>query len=377
MIEIHHIVKGDGGLAGHSHPSRSAASGIEDARGLAGTVTNEEGFLFLGTDTTGKLTGNIGLQIKGRVVQELIRNLHHGGQLVGRNGHLTEGIVILGERALLVDPRSLALGRDDGNLTVTGVGLDDGSQGAEKVLLLQTLNESAFKLVGHQVAAFGVGTDLQGVAHIIEVLLAHSIPECLTIFIGGTAGLFLAAHSCAGLIGDGAAGGLGQLKVNRSLTLQPVDLFAERHHIGLHLVIGGGILRREQAVAATLGVEECLSSFPRLCALLTQFQNFVHCIFPPITYFKSSSRLSSWSMGVFFSGLGGMSFESRELVTAMRENMMASGLSCSWVSSPWPAGESKRMPSAKPNSTAFVALNQLSASIRCEILARLRLVLIS
>lgn len=74
-------------------------------------------------------------------------------------------------------------------------------------------------------------------------------------------------------------------------------------------------------------------------------------------------RFSNCSIGTFASGFFGISFVRREFVTAVREKISPSASSS--VSSP-----SCRMPSAKPSSTAFFALNHDSASMRCEILLR-------
>ena len=86
--------------------------------------------------------------------------------------------------------------------------------------------------------------------------------------------LLLGNH--AGALGDGLAHGLVQLAVDGGLTFEPFDLPAEIDHVGLHFVVGRGVLGREHAVCAALAVEERFGGVPRLGALFAQFKNLVH-----------------------------------------------------------------------------------------------------
>ena len=79
-----------------------------------------------------------------------------------------------------------------------------------------------------------------------------------------------------GARGEGLAHGLAQFAVNGGLTLKALNLPAEIDHVGLHPVVGGGVLGRHHAVRAALAVEERFGGVPRLCALFAQFKNLVH-----------------------------------------------------------------------------------------------------
>lgn len=104
---------------------------------------------------------------------------------------------------------------------------------------------------------------------------AHGAPESGLVFVGRAASLALVADR-AGTLGDGFAQGLVQLAVDGGLTFEPFDLLAEIDHVGLHFVVGRGVLGGEHAVRAALAVEERFGGVPRLGALFAQFKNLVH-----------------------------------------------------------------------------------------------------
>ena len=164
---------------------------------------------------------------------------------------------------------------DDGNLTLAAGGLNDGGKGAEEVLILQGLNECFLKLVRHEVATLGVRADSERVGHVVVVLLADAVPECLFIGIGSAAG-FLLARVITRQVGERRRSRLCKLRVDGGLLFQTFDFLAEVHHIGFHFVIGRGILGGDQAVRATLGVEKRFRRFPRLRSLFSEFKNLIH-----------------------------------------------------------------------------------------------------
>ena len=119
----------------------------KDAQRPARTVAGKER-LFLGSaDAAGKLAGDVGRQIEYGIVEQFLRHLDHRGELVRADGDLTEGIVALGVGGLLVNPRSRALGGDDGNLAVAGRRMDHMGKLTEDVLFLQRLDECALVFV--------------------------------------------------------------------------------------------------------------------------------------------------------------------------------------------------------------------------------------
>ena len=104
---------------------------------------------------------------------------------------------------------------------------------------------------------------------------AHGAPEGRLVFVRGGAGLALISTGF-GARGEGLAHGLAQFAVDGGLTLKALDLPAEIDHVGLHPVVGGGVLGRHHAVRAALAVEERFGGVPRLGALFAQFKNLVH-----------------------------------------------------------------------------------------------------
>ena len=147
---------------------------------------------------------------------------------------------------------------------------------AEDVLFFERFNERALVLVRREIAALRFHADLQGVDHLVRHGLgAHGAPEGRFVFVGGAPGLALIGVR-AGALGDGFAHGLAQFAVDSGLTLKALNLPAEIDHIGLHAVVGGGVLSGEHPVVAALAVEERFGGVPRLGALFAQFKNLVH-----------------------------------------------------------------------------------------------------
>ena len=146
------------------------------------------------------------------------------------------------------------------------------SQGTENVLLLQCLNKRALKFIRHQIAALRIRTNLQGVQNFVGGHLApHSVPKGAAVFRRGPACLFLTGRSRR-LARQRGIDRFGKLRVQRGLSLQAINLFAEVYYIGFHLFIGGHILSGQQAIGPALGIQKSLSSFPRLSPFLTQLQ---------------------------------------------------------------------------------------------------------
>ena len=173
----------------------------------------------------------------------------------------------------------------DGDLAVAAGGLDDLSQAAEHIFLLQSLHQGTLILVRHQVTALAVGAFLQGVANFVGVALqTHGVPEVPLVLIGSAA-LLLGLLVAGGLAGDGLADRLVQLGVQSFAALHPGDLLAQVGDILLHAGVGGVILGGQGALVGAVGVQESLGGVPGLGALLTQFQNS-HGSFPPLMFQK-------------------------------------------------------------------------------------------
>ena len=132
------------------------------------------------------------------------------------------------------------------------------------------------KLVRHQIPALGIRPHLQGILHVIKILPPHGIPERLFIPIRRPAFLLFAVRIVVRLIRDRLGDRLIQLRVNRRLPFQPLNLLPQIHNLLLHLLIGSRILRRQQTVPAPLAVQKRLCRLPCLRTLLPQLQNLLH-----------------------------------------------------------------------------------------------------
>jgi hypothetical protein len=97
-----------------------------------------------------------------------------------------------------------------------------------------------------------------------------AFPEGSFVLVTGPAG-FILRVGLPGLIGNRCIDGLIKLRVQCLLTLQPIDFFAEIHHIGFHLFIGGNVLGGKEPVSAALAVQKGFSGIPGFGSFLTQF----------------------------------------------------------------------------------------------------------
>ena len=204
-------------------------------RGRAGAV--DEGILFRITETHTKALRDMGSDVEGGVVQQLVGNLDHTAELVGRQRLLCKAHVRFLNGSALLDPgRGTGIGRDR-NRAGAGIGVDGLGQRAEDVVLFQRLNQLMLKLIRDSEAAVLVHTDRQRITHFQRVVAAHHIPECLVVLgsRGRTDLCILLAHLRISMHRRG--GGSGQLGVHFHLVLQPLDLIAQGLHIRSHLVV--------------------------------------------------------------------------------------------------------------------------------------------
>ena len=170
------------------------------------------------------------------------------------------------------------MGSHNRDLPVTGTGLDDGAQGTEDIFLLKTLHQGALVLIRHEIATLGVSADLQGVhdGRAGRAVPDHA-PEGIPVLIRGAA--LLLSSGSGGTGNQRRGGGLIHLTVDRGLTLQTLDFFAEGNHIGLHLFIGGVVFSGDHAVFTAMAVQEGLGLVPQVSALFTQSKNLIHSVF--------------------------------------------------------------------------------------------------
>ncbi len=221
--QVHHIVKRDTGSR-RGHSVRSPARGIKNTRRLALPVPGKERLFLLRPDPAPELLGNIRLQVKHTVIQKLIRHFQHRRHLVRPDGNLPERIIRLRVSPFLVNPGSRPLRGSHRNLPVPAGSPDHRGDTPEKVLFLQSLHQRMLKLVRHQIPALGIRPHLQGILHVIKILPPHGIPERLFIPIRRPAFLLFAVRIVVRLIRDRLGDRLIQLRVNRRLPFQPLNL---------------------------------------------------------------------------------------------------------------------------------------------------------
>ena len=74
MEQIHQFVSGDGSSGSGSNTNLCATRICQDAEGLAIAVTQEEGLFLTSADTAGKLTRDVGFQVKDAVAKQFLGN---------------------------------------------------------------------------------------------------------------------------------------------------------------------------------------------------------------------------------------------------------------------------------------------------------------
>ena len=141
MLHVDELVSGDGGGGSGGHPGLRAKGGMEQADGLVRAVTGDDGLFLSGAGAADELLRDVSRDVEGGVVEQLTADADHGGKLVRGQGHLAEGVVGLGDGLLLVDPGTGAVRGHDGDLVLTGAGLDDVHQAAHDVLFHEAVDE--------------------------------------------------------------------------------------------------------------------------------------------------------------------------------------------------------------------------------------------
>ena len=196
------------------------------------------------------------------------------------DGDLTESVVGLRNLAFLFNPAGSAVAGYNGNLAVTGLGADDGAQGAQLVFFCQRLNKRALVLVGTEEAALGVGADLQGVVQqMMTAAVADHIPERLLVLIGRTT--HPAGRRLLGTGSQRARGGIVHLAIHLLGALHALDGMAEVDNLLLHTLVLLGILGAHYAVLVGMFVQKRLGTVPGFGALLAHFKNLAHVRIPP------------------------------------------------------------------------------------------------
>ena len=97
----------------------AAALGGEDAEGLAGAGTVEEGVFLCVAQRLAELLQQVVLQTEGIVIQQLFGDLHANMELVGIQNDLIEGGITEGQFAAFLDPCCSGLGACDVDLMRT------------------------------------------------------------------------------------------------------------------------------------------------------------------------------------------------------------------------------------------------------------------
>ena len=93
MEQIHQFICGDGGSRSGSNTDLCATCISQDAERLTVAVTQEEGLFLTSANTAGKLTGNVGFEVKDAVAEQFLGNLDGSTQLVSADGNLSEVVI--------------------------------------------------------------------------------------------------------------------------------------------------------------------------------------------------------------------------------------------------------------------------------------------
>nr|DAG38648.1 MAG TPA: hypothetical protein [Caudoviricetes sp.] len=279
--QIDQFICGEGSRTGSGDTSGSTIGAVQQTDGLAGAVTVDEGS-FLGiTDTSGKLSSDVGFHIEHAVLQQFLRHLDDGRNLVCAQRDLTEGVIALRNLTFFIDPAGSAMRSNQRNLAVAGRGVNHLAQRTELVLFLQSLHQSALILIRNEVAALGVGANLQGVEYgIVGIAITHHVPEVVAVLVGCTAGLV--GH---GLFRTGSkrlAGGRIQFTLKALSAFLAVDGSAKAVDVLFHTLISSGVFGIHHAVFVGVLVQKSLRLVPQFAALLAEFSSLTHIRFPPL-----------------------------------------------------------------------------------------------
>nr|DAY84259.1 MAG TPA: hypothetical protein [Caudoviricetes sp.] len=283
VVQLEDLVEGD--LVHRSGSHAHLRTGIvQQTQGLAHAVTRDECPLLRVAHAHAETLRDIGGEVEGGVVQQLVGDLDHGAQLVSGQHGLAEGGVALGDLLALIDPAGFAVVLRDGNLAGAGAGADDGGQTTEEVIVLQRLHQLLLELVRHGIAALGVLTDGQGIVDLaVAAPGADHVPERIAV-LSGRGGTCILVLGCAGLgvAVDRGGSGSRQLGVDLRLLLQTLDLRAQVLDLLRHLVVLLHSVGGHKAVLAAVLLQERLGLLPEGVALIAQFQNLAHRVNPPV-----------------------------------------------------------------------------------------------
>lgn len=118
--QIDQFICGEGSRTGSGDTSGSTIGAVQQTDGLAGAVTVDEGS-FLGiTDTSGKLSSDVGFHIEHAVLQQFLRHLDDGRNLVCAQRDLTEGVIALRNLTFFIDPAASGFHRAYTHLLMRG-----------------------------------------------------------------------------------------------------------------------------------------------------------------------------------------------------------------------------------------------------------------
>ena len=92
-----------------------------------------------------------GMMLGYTVLQQFLRHLDDGRDLVRTKRDLTEAVITLGDLTFFIDPAGRTIRGNQRNLSITGRGVNHLAQGTELVFFLQSLYQSALILVRNEI----------------------------------------------------------------------------------------------------------------------------------------------------------------------------------------------------------------------------------
>ena len=186
-------------------------------------------------------------------------------QLEGIQIFLVKGRITKSQCTAFLDPCRCRFGCCNVDLMLSGSG-NLCSQTAHDVLLIQNIDQSAVILLRNQITAVCIHAFLQDIGNLAEVA-PHGIQHCLSVLIGGTAGLWLLLSPGIRLSGQRLVDRLAQFLLPLLCFPVSVDRLRQVLNLHLHSFIGGIILRRQHTIFILMGIHKILCSLPHLCPL--------------------------------------------------------------------------------------------------------------
>ena len=252
----------------------AARSGKETER-LARAVTVDERIFLRVGECFAELADDVTFEVKGVVVQKLVRDLDCHVQLVRIENDLRESRIAELQRSALFDPGRRRRGVRNIDFVFAARG-DFRSKTANHVLLFQHLDDALVVFFGNEVAARCVHSFLKNIADTMEIG-TQRIQHRPLIFIARPArlGILGGYHR---LCGKGRGYGFLHLLFHLFPALHTLDFGGHCLEARLHLCVCGIVLFGQNAIRVLMRFQEPVHRVQEFLALCNHFIDS-HCCF--------------------------------------------------------------------------------------------------